>query len=85
MEMVLIYPLILGLAGFAIGAFLVFTMPASAARRFIAAAAVLLAAILGIGVVIIGAVRPLGGFAGALLVPVLTAIGLRFAFLRRRG
>jgi hypothetical protein len=83
MEIVGIVPLILGLAGFAIGTIVVLTMPAPAMQRFIADTVVFLAAVIGVGLVIVGVVRPLTGLSGAFLIPVLTSIGLRYVWSKR--
>lgn len=83
MEMVGLLPFVLGLAGFVIGSIVVWTMSASAVRRLVADAAVFLAAVIGIGVVIVGLMGPLFGLMGSFLLPVLTSIGLRRAWSRR--
>lgn len=83
MEIVGILPFLLGFAGFAIGSFVVLTMRASAIRRLMADAVVLLAAVIGVGLVIVGVVGPLLGLAGAFLIPVLTSVGLRHLWTTR--
>lgn len=83
MEIVGILPFVLGFFGFAVGSFVVLTMRASVSRRLIADALVFLAAIIGVGLVIVGVVRPFAGLAGAFLLPALTSIGLRHLWTMR--
>jgi len=83
MEIVGLLPFVLGFGGFAIGSIVVLTMPASVIRRLIGDAVVFLAAVIGVGLVIVGVVRPLVGLMGALLLPVLTSIGLRYVWSKR--
>jgi len=83
MEVVGLLPFILGSVGFVVGSIVVWTMPASVIRRFFADAAVFVAAVIGIGLVIVGVTGPLLGLIGSLLLPVLTSIGLRRVCSRR--
>jgi len=73
----------LGCLGFAVGSIVVLTMPALVASRLLACAVVLLAAAFATILVIVGVVPPLLGLIGSVLMPVLTAIGLRYRWCRR--
>jgi hypothetical protein len=83
LEIVGLLPFVLGCCGLVIGSIVVWTMPASVIRRLVANAVVFLAAVIGVGLVIVGVVGPLFGLVGSLLLPVLTSIGLRRVWSRR--
>lgn len=80
----LMWMLALGGSGFAVGSLVVFTMPASFTVRVVADAVVLAAVVLALGLQVIGLAGPLLGFTGAFLLPVLTAIGLRYVWSSSR-
>jgi len=84
-EVVLLWLLGLGCSGFVIGSLVVLTMPAPAALRLVAGVVVFMASVIGVGLVLIGVLRPpFWFFAIPLLVPVLTALGVRYIWSRGR-
>ena len=82
MEFAALIPLLQAALGFAVATYIVFTVSASRGRRLAALVGVAVAAFVGVAIVIVGIVHPLFGLTGAWLVPVLTSIVLRQAWLR---
>ena len=74
----LLWILTLGGSGFALGSLVVFTMSAPVTSRLVAAGLVLSAVVFATGLNVIGLIRPSLGLLGVFLMPVLTAIGLRY-------
>lgn len=83
MEATGLLPSMLGSVGFVVGSVVVWTMPASVIRRLFADAPVFVAAVIGIGLVIVGLTGPWFGLMASLPLPVLTSIGLRQICSRR--
>ena len=73
----LLWILVLGGSGFALGSLVVFTMPAPVILRLVAAGLVLAALVLAVGLNIVGLIPSLFGLFGVFLMPVLAALGLR--------
>ena len=74
----LLWIVVLGGGGFALGSFIVFTMPARFIMRFAGAVLVFVALVLAIGLNVVGLIPALFGLLNVFLLPVLTAIGLRY-------
>ena len=73
----LLWILVLGGGGFALGSLVVFTMSASVTLRLVAAGLVLAALVFAVGLNVIGLIPSSFGLLGVFLMPVLAAIGLR--------
>lgn len=82
---VLLWMLVLGVGGCALGCLVVFTMPAPFGSRLIAAGMVFGACILAIGINFVGLVPAWFSFPGIFLLPVLAAIGLRRRWTSGKG
>ncbi len=76
-EVWLLWIIVLGGSGVALGALCVFTMSATVLLRFAAAGLVLAAVVFAVGLNVTGLVRPSFSLPFVFLMPVLAAIGLR--------
>ena len=74
----LLWMLVLGGGGFALGSLIAFTMSATVAWRLVAAGLVLAAVVFAVGLNVTGLIRPSFSLPGVFLMPVLAAIGLRY-------
>ena len=81
----LLWILVLGGSGFAIGSLVVFTMPVSVILRLVAAGLVLAALVLAVGLNVVGLMPSLFGLFGVFLMPVLAALGLRRLWSGAKG
>lgn len=73
----LLWVLVLGGGGCALGSLVVFTMPAPFSSRLVAAGLVFAACFLAVGLNVVGLLPPLFTLPGIFVLPVLAAIGLR--------
>ena len=73
----LLWILVLGGSGVALGSLVVFTMSATVTLRLVAAALVLAACVFVVGLNVTGLIRPSFSLPGVFLMPVLAALGLR--------
>ncbi len=74
----LLWILLLGGSGFALGSLVVFTMSATVILRLFAAGLVLAAVVFAVGLNVTGLIRPSFSLPGVFMMPVLAAIGLRY-------
>ena len=74
----LLWMLVLGGSGLALGFLVVFTMSATVLLRLVAAGLVLAAVVFAVGLNVTGLIRPSFSLPGVFLMPVLAAIGLRY-------
>jgi len=81
----LLWILVLGGSGFALGSLVVFTMPAPIILRLVATGLVLAALVLAVGLNVVGLIPSLFGLFGVFLMPVLAAIGLRRLWSGAKG
>lgn len=73
----LLWILVLGGSGLALGSVVVFTMSAPSSLRLVAAASLVAAVFIATGLNVVGLIRPVYGLPGVFLAPLLVAIGLR--------
>ena len=81
----LLWIVVLGGGGFALGALVVFTMAARFRVRLFAAGLVLAALLFAVGLNVVGLAPPWFGLYGVFLIPVATAIGLRRLWSGAKG
>jgi hypothetical protein len=81
----LLWMLVLGGSGCALGFLAVLTMPAPAVSRVAAAGLVFAACVLAIGLSVVGLMPALFGLLGVFLMPVLAALGLRRRWSGAKG
>ena len=85
MELVGLIPLLNAALGLAVATYILFTAPAARGRRLIALVGVAVAALAGAAIVITGVVKLFYGLTVAWLLPVLTSIVFRQAWMRGKA
>lgn len=81
----LLWVLVLGGSGFALGSLVVLTMSAPVILRLVAAGLVLAALVFAVGLNVVGLIPPFFGLFGVFLMPVLAALGLRRRWSGAKG
>ncbi|MBK6806608.1 MAG: hypothetical protein IPG84_18060 [Betaproteobacteria bacterium] len=73
----LLWILVLGASGFALGSIVVFTASAPMSMRVVAAASMVAAFFIAVGLNVVGLLSPAYSLPGVFLAPLVVAIGLR--------